>query len=193
MSKNRSISFFQIFKMKKRKFNIGSGGITENGWWGSDVDELDITKESDWKNLLKFLKLDNIMAEHVWEHLTDEDTELANVNCFKYLKKKGVLRLAVPDGFHPDKSYIEYVRPGGSGAGADDHKILYNYHIMNERLQKAGFKTELLEYWDENGNFHFKDWNNEAGLIRRSRRYDERNINGQMNYTSLIIDAIKPG
>jgi len=27
--------------------------------------------------LLFFLRLDNIMAEHVWEHLTDADTELA--------------------------------------------------------------------------------------------------------------------
>ena len=192
MPKNKPLSFFQILKMKKRKFNIGSGGISQDGWWASDIEELNITKNADWKRLLLFLKLDNIMAEHVWEHLTDKDTELANNNCFKYLGKNGVLRLAVPDGFHPNKSYIDYVKPGGSGAGADDHKILYNYKIMKERLQKAGFKTEFLEYWDENGNFHYTDWTDEAGHIARSRRYDDRNIDGHMHYTSLIVDAIKP-
>jgi predicted SAM-dependent methyltransferase len=191
MSKNKPLSFFQILKMKKRKFNIGSGGINEDGWWASDINELNITKDADWKRLLLYLKLDNIMAEHVWEHLTDKDTELANNNCFKYLKKNGVMRLAVPDGFHPDKSYIDYVKPGGNGAGADDHKILYNYKTMKQRLEEVGFKVNLLEYWDEFGNFHFIDWSDEGGRIKRSRRYDSRNINGVLGYTSLIIDAVK--
>lgn len=132
------------------------------------------------------------MAEHVWEHLNERDTELANKNCFHYLKNGGVLRLAVPDGFNPSREYIEYVRPGGIGAGADDHKILYNYKIMKERLERVGFKVKPLEYWDENGVFHFTDWTDDAGHVRRSRRYDPRNQDGSLNYTSLIVDAVKP-
>src|SRR5258708_682997 len=125
----KRISLFLFFlKQKKIKFNVGSAGVNpDKTWYPTDIDTLNLTKESDWKKLLLFLRLDNIMAEHVWEHLTDEDTILANKNSYKYLKKKGVLRLAVPDGFHPDKEYLDYVRPGGNGLGADDHKIIYNY------------------------------------------------------------------
>jgi predicted SAM-dependent methyltransferase len=174
------------------KFNVGSSNINpDKKWYASDIDKLNITLEKDWRNLLFFLRLDNIMAEHVWEHLTESDTELANQNCFKFLKKGGILRIAVPDGFHPNQEYIDYVKPGGNGAGADDHKIIYDYKLMTERLEKVGFKVQLLEYWDENGKFHFIDWTDEGGHIRRSKRYDPRNQNGTLNYTSLIVDAVK--
>lgn len=178
--------------MKKIKFNVGSGVFKmDTEWYHTDIDTLDITRTANWRKLLFTHRLDNIMAEHVWEHLTEEDTILANKNCYKYLKKNCTLRIAVPDGFHPDKRYIEAVRPGGSGAGADDHKILYNYMSLKNRLEKAGFEVHLLEYWDEKGNFHFTNWTDEGGHIIRSKRYDERNQNGVLNYTSLIVDAIK--
>jgi predicted SAM-dependent methyltransferase len=189
--KNLKIAASFLLK-KKRKFNVGSGGINnDSSWYSSDISVLDITKDADWRTLLLFMKVDNIMAEHVWEHLTDTDTDMANKNCFKYLKKNGVMRLAVPDGYNPDKKYIDYVKPGGNGAGADDHKILYNYKIMKQRLEEVGFKVDLLEYWDESGNFHYTDWTDEGGRIERSRRYDDRNKNGVLGYTSLIVDAIK--
>jgi predicted SAM-dependent methyltransferase len=182
-----------FLRQDKIKFNVGSGGISaDKKWYATDIKTLDITKESDWRRMLFFLKVDNIMAEHVWEHLTDNDTEIANRNCFKYLKSGGTLRLAVPDGFNPDLVYIEHVRPGGSGPGADDHKVLYNYKLMKERLEKAGFKVTLLEYWDEHGEFHFVDWTDDNGRINRSRRYDARNKDGKLGYTSLILDAVKP-
>jgi predicted SAM-dependent methyltransferase len=184
--------FLKLLFAEKRKFNIGAAKFGyENGWLFTDIDSLNITKANDWKTYLRFLKLDKIVAEHVWEHLSDKDTELANKNCFYFLKKRGVLRLAVPDGLNPDKSYIEWVRPGGSGAGAYDHKILYTYKIMKERLEHAGFTVDLLEYWDENGIFHFKEWSDDGGRISRSKRYDPRNQEGKLNYTSLIVDAVK--
>ncbi len=183
--------FWLLFISSKRKINVGAGGTAASGWISTDIDDLNITYIKDWKRVLLYLRLDNIMAEHVWEHLSDEDTLLANQNCFNFLKKNGVMRLAVPDGYHPDKEYIEYVRPGGNGDGADDHKVLYNYKLMTERLEKVGFRVNLLEYWDEYGNFHFTDWTDEAGKIIRSKRYDKRNNNEQLEYTSLIIDAIK--
>lgn len=184
--------FLRFLRQKEIKFNVGSGGVNmAKGWYCTDIDTLDITKLRHWRRLLLCLKVDNIMAEHVWEHLSEEDTDLANENCFRFLKRNGVLRIAVPDGFHPSRDYIEYVRPGGTGAGADDHKILYTYKTMKECLQKVGFHVVLLEYWDENGVFHFNDWSEKDGKIWRSRRYDKRNSGGTLNYTSLIVDAIK--
>ena len=101
----RNFLFFS--KMKKIKFNVGSGGINnDKNWYATDIHSLNLTKNIDWKKLLFNLRIDNIMAEHVWEHLTEEDTILANNNCYKYLKRGGILRIAVPDGFHPEKNIL---------------------------------------------------------------------------------------
>jgi predicted SAM-dependent methyltransferase len=48
-----------------------------------------------------------------------------------------------------------------------------------------------LEYFDERGKFHFKDWHPDKGMIIRSIRFDPRNRNGSMIYSSLIVDAVK--
>lgn len=177
---------------KKRKINVGSGDVDfSEEWFSCDISTLDITNRSNWINILGSVKLKNIFAEHVWEHLTEEDTDLANRNCYEFLKKNGRIRIAVPDGYHPNKDYIDYVKPNGNGIGSDDHKILYNYNSLSQKLKDTGFKTELLEYWDETGKFHFQDWSNDGGKVNRSRQFDSRNINGKLNYTSLIIDAIK--
>ena len=101
------------------------------------------------------------------------------------------MRIAVPDAFHPDSQYIDYVRPGGAGPGAEDHKIFYEYKILREILEETGFKVDLLEYWDEKGVFHFRKWNSENGHICRSKRYDHRNKGGALRFTSLIVDAVK--
>jgi predicted SAM-dependent methyltransferase len=55
----------------------------------------------------------------------------------------------------------------------------------------AGYKVTLLEYCDDEGNFHFNDWSPEDGVIFRSKKFDPRN-NDKLLFPSLIIDAIKP-
>lgn len=71
---------FHFSKMKKIKFNVGSGGTNKDySWYATDMKNLDITKDKDWRKLLFIFGLDNIMAEHVWEHLTDADMELASL------------------------------------------------------------------------------------------------------------------
>lgn len=176
---------------KPIKLIIGGGGIGFAGWLSSEIRQLNILDAKDWR-MVKRKKISHILAEHVWEHLTLEDGRVANGYCYKYLAKGGRLRIAVPDGFFPNQSYIDYVKPGGSGAGADDHKVLYNYKLLKEELQKLGFRVELLEYWDEDGFFHAVNWRPEDGMIRRSKRFDQRNADGHLRYTSLIVDAIKP-
>ena len=184
--------WFGVRVQGKRKLAIGSSKVKlGKGWILSEYDALDASKVSDWQRLFGEERLTNILAEHVWEHIPDEETRLSNQNCYDYLQKGGRIRIAVPDGNNPDKEYIEWVRVGGTGIGADDHKILYTYDIMKSRLEKAGFRVELLEYWDENGEFHYTDWTTDGGMIHRSRRYDPRNQNGKLGYTSLIVDGVK--
>jgi predicted SAM-dependent methyltransferase len=180
-------------KMKGNSLNVvvGASGIFENGWIETNIDLLNLLKKRDWKKLFKPGTINIILAEHVWEHLTMEEGKIALSYCYKYLKKGGHIRLAVPDGFHPNMDYIDYVKPGGYGAGANDHKVLYNYKLLKNCLEESSFKVKLLEYFDEMGKFHFNQWDTKDGMVWRSKDFDERNIVGQLNYTSLIVDGIK--
>ena len=122
----------------------------------------------------------------------------------EFLKKFGVEKIKVSgDKFDPllheavevqDKNgeNIEEVRPGGSGAGADDHKVLYNYASICELFSSIGFDVHLLEYFDEHGQFHCNDWHPSDGLVQRSKKFDPRNTAEQLAYTSIILDAVKP-
>lgn len=171
---------------------VGSSGLTPAGWLQTDIEYLNLLQPADWERFFRKGTLHAILAEHVWEHLTPEDGARAAAACFAYLQPGGYLRLAVPDGFNPDPAYREWVRPGGPGPGADDHKVLYDHQSLTTLLTTAGFSVELLEYFDAAGQFHHRDWKPEDGMIHRSRRFDERNQGGRLAYTSLMVDARKP-
>jgi predicted SAM-dependent methyltransferase len=153
---------------------------------------LNLLSEGDWLRYLKKGSLDAILAEHVWEHLAPEESVIAAKNCFTFLKPGGYLRVAVPDGFHPDADYVESVRPGGSGCGAGDHKVLYTYDRFRDLFSSVGFDVILLEYFDERGKFHCQEWSSGDGFVERSKRFDSRNADGRLSYTSIILDARKP-
>ena len=89
------------------------------------------------------------------------------------------------------EEYIDAVKQSGNGPGSDDHKVLYNYKTFSDIFCKAGFDVELLEWFDEKGDFNLKEWDKDAGMIHRSKRYDQRNEDGQLTYTSIILDAVK--
>jgi predicted SAM-dependent methyltransferase len=135
--------------------------------------------------------IDALLAEHVWEHLTPEEGILAGKVCFRYLKPGGYLRIAVPDGLFPDAEYIEFVKPGGVGPSAYTHKVLYTYITLQEVFRRAGFKVDLLEFFDEKGEFHYKQWDPDDGMIVRSMRFYDKRSFGTLKYRSLILDARK--
>ena len=170
---------------------IGSSGIYDDGWVHTDIEYLDLLKAEDWARFFTPDSIDAILAEHVWEHLTAEQGLEAAKRCFEYLKRGGYLRVAVPDGLHPAREYIESVKPGGTGLGAEDHKVLYDHLLFGRLFENAGFRVSLLEYFDANGQFHYQDWSADDGTVSRSSRYDWRNKDGELNYTSIILDAHK--
>ena len=175
-----------------RRIVIGSSGTAPEGWIPTDREVIDLLREDTWRQYFGVASLDAILAEHVWEHLSASDAVRAANTCRLFLKPGGYLRIAVPDGLHPDPTYIEQVRPGGCGSGADDHKVLYDYSSVRELFTLAGFEVRLYEYFDRDGGFQFSDWNPADGLIRRSMRFDERNSTQPLAYTSIVLDAVKP-
>ncbi|QRR01926.1 class I SAM-dependent methyltransferase [Dyadobacter sandarakinus] len=170
---------------------VGSMYSLYKGWIHSDIETLNLLIRSDWERYFTVNSIDRILAEHVWEHLTEDEGKAAFKNCYDFLKPGGFLRVAVPDGFSSNPAYIDYVKPGGTGEGAHDHKLLYNYQLMSRNLQQIGFTVRLLEYYDENGIFHKNPWSASDGMVRRSADHDSRNHGGELGYTSLIIDAVK--
>jgi Uncharacterized protein conserved in bacteria len=171
---------------------LGASTVYQQDWVPTDIDELNLLHESDWQNYFAPNSIDTLLAEHVWEHLTLEEGTLGAKHCFYYLKPGGYLRIAVPDGNHPDPEYIEMVRPGGSADYAFDHKMLYTIDSLSALLENVGFRVQPLEYFDASGEFHFEMWQPADGMIHRSSRYDKRNKEHAYSYTSLIVDAVKP-
>ncbi len=170
---------------------VGASKIAREGWIPTEKEFLNLFRLVDWKKCFSVNSVDAILAEHVWEHFTREEGILTARLCYHYLKPGGYLRIAVPDGFHPNFDYINWVKPNGIGPGCEDHKVLYNYKTLGEIFEIAGFKIDFLEYFSENGEFYYNEWNADAGMIRRSKRFDERNKGNKLKYTSIILDAIK--
>ncbi len=177
-----------------KRIVIGAATHFDTDWIPTDQEVLDLLKPDDWSRYLAPDSVDAILAEHVWEHLTLAEGLFAARTCFTYLKPGGYLRLAVPDGLHPDPEYIGWIRVGGASPGqhTNDHKVLFTYASLRDLLSRAGFRVVLYEYFDDAHTFQFHEWSREGGTIRRSSRYDPRNHDGQLRFTSIVADAIKP-
>jgi predicted SAM-dependent methyltransferase len=192
LRRERSDFLRQIRDADILKVVIGSSGIFEAGWLPSNYQYLNLLNRAHWDTAFQGRLLDGLLAEHVWEHLNAEDGVLALKLVYGYLKSGARIRLAVPDGYSPDRAYIDAVKPGGSGAGSDDHKVLYNVDSLERAMTEAGFHVERLEYYDAAGHFQQAAWDRADGMVHRSLLHDERNVDGKIGYTSLILDGLKP-
>lgn len=177
------------------KIIIGAGKTSFEGWRSTQENELNLLNREDFVHLLKNEKADAFLAEHIWEHMTYEEGIIAAKNCYDYLKEGGYMRAAVPDKNFRNDWYQNMVQVGGNGDPnhpAYSHKIVYDYKTFYDVFLQAGFEVELLEYCDEQGNFHYKYWNEQDGKIGRSLRFDTRNSESKLGMVSIILDAKKP-
>jgi predicted SAM-dependent methyltransferase len=171
---------------------VGAPGSAYAGWLCTDVSTLDALNINEWRSIFRPSSVSTILAEHVIEHWTTHQFRGFLNIVREFLSPLGFVRIAVPDGFHPSATYIDQVKPGGSGPGAEDHKVLYDYQTLSSLLSKEGFAPDLLEYFDEKGEFHRTTWHAEDGLIQRSEHHDARNRERPLAYTSLIVDCRPP-
>lgn len=172
---------------------IGAGGTAYPGWLPSEQGALDLLRPATWQHYLAPGSVAALLAEHVWEHLTPEQGVVAAQTCYQFLRPGGYLRIAVPDGHHPDPAYIRYVEPGGTagGIGPGGHQVLYTRETLTTLLETVGFVVTPLEWFDAAGQFHAADWSPADGMIERSQRFDARNQDGVLRITSVILDAHK--
>lgn len=171
------------------KMIIGAGNTTYDGWIRSDYPVFNVHHAWEWKFLFGKNKISNLLAEHVLEHFTEKQVKTLLKNSYKYLSEGGIFRIAVPDQFHVNKDYINYVKPFGIGPGAGTHRSFWNYVALSEIGKQIGFTVDLVEYWDEKGNFHSLDSRVDRGVIIRSK---SRGFKCEIkDYSSLIIDLVK--
>lgn len=182
---------FYILTHSNIKVIVGAGKTKIKGWFSTEEYFFNIVNPLDYEKFFKKKKIDFLLAEHVLEHIDQELLNITISNFFKYSNQNCNIRIAVPDGFHPDINYINYVKPGGGGAGAKEHKSLFNYKTLMSLFSEKGFVPDLIEYWDDKAKFHSKYKNDEKGIVYRSFINDERNIDNKLSYTSLIIDFRK--
>ena len=175
------------------KLIIGAGSQMYPGWIPTQKEDLNLLNRQDWVASFSQRKVDMFLCEHVWEHLTLEEAKSAAALCYEFLKPGGSLRVAVPDANFPDADYQRMVHADvPPGHPAEDHKTAYTYHNFVDVFSEAGFEVDLLEYCDDEGRFHYNQWDIERGLIYRSLMFDHRNRDGSLGFVSLIVDAIKP-
>lgn len=163
------------------KVIIGAAATQYPGWVSTNRDELDLLCPEDWR---AFRPVEMALAEHVWEHLTPDEGRQAAINCFPVVPR---LRVAVPDGNFPDDAYIARARLGECEG---DHRALYAYETLSAIFIAAGYNVVMpLEWWEAKGVFHYRPWSPDDGMVMRSLRFDKRNWDGHIGYTSLIIDC----
>jgi len=170
------------------KVVLGAGPTRFPGWFQTDKEILDVTLPADWRALFKPGSIDILLSEHMLEHLSAAEAGTALAECYRYLKPRGLLRIAVPDGYRRDPDYVKEASPPNDG-----HQVLYNVDTLTALLQSVGFATTPLEYFDAEEQFHAVPWDENDGLIQRSARFDTQKSfqRGDLFYTSVIIDARK--
>ena len=176
------------------KIIIGAGKTVQEGFLSTQEDDFNVLNLETMK-ICEPGMVDAFLAEHVWEHMTLEEGLKAAKNCYTMLRPGGYIRCAVPDINFRNEWYQNMVQvggPGGEDHSAFTHKLVYSYDVLKSLFESAGFHVELLEYCDEKGNFHYRHWAVEDGMIGRSYRYDTRNNDKQLGMVSIIIDAKKP-
>jgi predicted SAM-dependent methyltransferase len=178
----------QIAAAQPLRIVIGSGPTAFAGWLATDQAILDITSPSDWSSLFAANSIDRLLAEHVLEHLSEADCVIALRESYRYLKRPGLFRIAVPDGYRRDPVYVAEVSPPHDG-----HQVLCNVDSLTALLESVGFVVTPLEYFDAKEEFHSVPWDEQEGHVYRSLRFDSQVAfqRGKLFFTSLIVDARK--
>ncbi len=178
------------------KIIVGAAETYQPGWLSTNEQWLDITKPQDWRKVFQGKRiLSHVVAEHVFEHLTYEEAQTALALINEHLIDGGRVRIAVPDGFNPDETYLKHVGINGIGDDAADHKQLLNAEILEELIRQAGFEAAHLEGYRQDGMLVQIPYKQEDGFILRSRANADMQDSSLWDFpdadTSLIVDGLK--
>lgn len=184
----------EIRKNIPLKIIVGAAETHQQGWLSTNEQWLDITSEDQWHSFFGNRQLlSRVVAEHVFEHLTQDGALAALESMSKRLAPGGKVRIAVPDGYNPDPQYIHHVGIGGIGDDASDHKQLFNRDSLSKLMIASGLAVKHIEGYTKDGALITNQWHADDGFIRRSRQnVSKESWNFPDAATSLIVDGSKP-
>lgn len=165
-----SISHNKISRLKNispLKLNIGCGQVRLTGWVNIDIEPnadliVDVRKELPFNDD----NVDFIYNEHLLEHLTFEEGKKFLLECYRCLKKCGVLRIAMPDLDYIIRKYnsdwanqdwlswpgFKFIETKGMMINVSfrywGHQYLYNEEDLRKQLTQAGFKNISRCNWN---------------------------------------------
>lgn len=143
------IPFFKIINKKLKIFNVD---------WDEKIYIHDLNKTFPWQND----SVDVIYSSHTLEHLTREKGRIFINECFRVLKKNGVIRIIVPDLRYIIQQYLDkqiiaeqfleklYVVQAQKNNKVKNyisrfwgapHKCMYDSESLLQILNAAGFST----------------------------------------------------
>lgn len=186
--------YYRLYQVRTRHFFrlpiriiIGASSTRESGWISTERDFFDLTDQDIMSKFLGKSKVDAYLLEHVLEHLSVNDSELALSFLASTLKSDGYIRIAVPDGNHPDDDYLRYVGIDGP----DDHKHLWRVGDFELISSKLGLNLTALEFCDELRIRRKIQQLDDRGLITRrflNLNSDHSNWQSSIGPSSLIVD-----
>ena len=147
---------------------------------------LDITNETQFRNLFCPNSVDIFFSEHTLEHVTYDGVRTAFLNFYKYLRPGGRVRLAVPDcpgNYTPTQEDIEF-----------KHLSYWNHSNIVEVMSQTGFsQITLLEYIDTKTTpwvYRTSAWDRCLGYVTRSAKYDRRNVDWHKRHPreTVVLD-----
>ena len=167
------------------KVILGASHTQFPGWIPSDLPHFNIVDRSHWKFLFRSHCASNLLAEHVFEHLTVDQVKQALRHCHDWMKPGGCLRIAVPDANHANPEYLKMTLPP-----ADGHLSAWNYETFSNVLAECGFRAIPLEYYSHDKHLVKVPFDSVNGPVSRSLQqgYVHHEIR---DYSSLVIDAIR--
>lgn len=176
---------------------VGAALTHQKGWYSTNEQWLDIASEACWASVFKGKALlTHVVAEHVFEHLSESQARRALALIHRHMVPGAMIRIAVPDGYHPDPLYRAQVGIAGKGPDAEDHKQLLNADSLRQLLEDSGFTAKHLEGYRADGRLLQSAIDERDGCILRSRSNpaNMRDVAG-WDYldanTSLIMDGVK--
>lgn len=175
---------------------LGAAETHQPGWFSTNENWLDITNPTHWQRVFGGQALvTHAVAEHVFEHLTYDEAARALQLIHQHMPAGGRLRIAVPDGYNPDPTYIRHVGINGIGDDAADHKQLLNVDVLSDLLQKNGYMPVLIEGYSKKGELLQHPYSPADGYVMRSRANPKLKDRKHWDFvdaeTSLIIDGIR--
>lgn len=130
--------------------NVGCGQNIIPGWCNTDLPTVDISKPL----LFSDNTIDNILAEHVIEHVPCHEAMRFLDECYRVLKPGGAIRVCVPSLFKlnfASEEYIKFINDKfvkcqstgdavRSGIFHHGHKSWWTAELLTILLVTAGFK-----------------------------------------------------